>query len=303
MRLSFIKMEAAGNDYIYVDAVSRRTPVVDWSMLARILSDRHRGVGSDGLILIQPSEAEDFRMRMFNADGSEGDMCGNGVRCLAGYVWDNGLVGSPSFSVATRSGPVQIQICRSEGFIEVEASMPPPEFTRGEVPMRGDAGAIAEAVDVNLNGCTIPVHGVRIGNPHCVIFVKDPRSVDVAALGPLFESHSMFPERTNVEFVQVIDEHNIRMRVWERGSGLTQACGTGACASAVWAIRLGHCNSPVNVHMAGGDVDVSWDGGEDLKLRGAVRETFRGTVAVPSRAQLHSDEITFQSGPGAGLSP
>jgi len=288
VRLSFLKMHAAGNDYIYVDGIRRRTPSVNWSKASTILSDRHRSVGSDGVILILPSEIADFRMRIFNADGSEGDMCGNGVRCLGGYVWSNGLIDEQEFSVETRDGIVGIQVFSSGRRLAVEAVMAGPQFRLGEVPMRGPYETVAEEVPLEIVGHIIPVYGVRVGNPHCVLFVRDPWAIDVPALGPVFENHAVFPKRANVEFVQVIDRHRVRVRVWERGSGLTRSCGTGACASAVWAIRRGLCDSPVWVKMPGGKLQVRWDGEGDLRLRGAVHESFRGTVIVPRRARLSS---------------
>lgn len=286
MRLSFVKMEAAGNDYIYVDGVSRRLPHVDWPALAQCLSDRNLSVGSDGLILILPSETADFRMRIFNVDGSEGDMCGNGVRCLGRYVWDNGLTKSREFTVETPAGIVHLELIPENAapheLVKVRVRMTPPGFLRGEVPMTGDPQAVAERVMVPVNnGRSIPVYGVSVGNPNCVIFVKDPDQVDLHAVGPVFENHPVFPDRTNVELVRVVDRNRIYARVWERGSGVTMACGTGAGAAAAWSMKRGLCDSPVQVRMPGGVLRIDWDGGTDLRLSGPVRETFRGTVALP----------------------
>ncbi len=299
MRLSFVKMHAAGNDYIYVDGARRRPPSIDWCTAARILADRHQSVGSDGVILILPSESADFRMRIFNADGSEGDMCGNGVRCLGGYVWDNGLTNEQQFSVQTRDGLVELEVFRSHRHVEVEAVMTGPRFRSEDVPMRGDVPPTGE-MTIDVQGHEIPVHSVRVGNPHCVIFVRDPWNVDVSSLGPLFENHPNFPARTNVEFVQVQDRNSLQVRVWERGSGLTRACGTGACAAAVWAMRKQLCDSPVYVEMPGGRLEVRWDGRDDLRLRGPVHEAFRGTVIIPRRARLcdHTDTGGFNAQPG-----
>jgi len=284
LRLSFVKMEAAGNDYIYIDGVSRRLPRVDWSSLAQCLSDRNLSVGSDGLILILPSDTADFRMRMFNVDGSEGDMCGNGVRCLARYVWDNGFTKTREFTVQTPAGIVDLEIIPQDAapheLVGVRVRMTPPGFLRGEIPMTGDPRATAEGVMVPVNGRRIPVYGVSVGNPNCVIFVKDPDEVDLHSVGPVFENHPMFPDRTNVELVRVVDRNRIRARVWERGSGITMSCGTGAGAAAAWSMKRGLCDSPVEVCMPGGVLRIDWDGGTDLRLSGPVREAFRGTVAL-----------------------
>lgn len=289
MRLSFVKMEAAGNDYIYVDGVTKRIPRVDWSALSCILSDRHRGIGSDGLILILPSDEADFEMRIFNADGSEGDMCGNGVRSLGRYVWDNGLSGGRVFTVRTRSGLVTLEVLTSEEAVDVDVTVPAPAFRRGEIPMQGNRRSLAGGVTLRLAGHRIFVYGVRVGNPNCVIFVRDPDAIDLPVLGPLLEEHPLFPMKTNVELVRVVDRHHLYARVWERGSGITLSCGTGACAAAVWAIRRGRCESPVEVRMPGGSLSVRWDGAEDLHLAGPVRETFRGTVSIPQSVLMDGD--------------
>lgn len=294
MRLSFVKMEAAGNDYIYIDGVSRRLPRLDWSGLAGCLSDRNLSVGSDGLIVILPSDRADFRMRIFNVDGSEGDMCGNGVRCLGRYVWDNGFTKSREFTVETPAGIVDLEVIPGDAppheLVQVRVRMTPPGFLRGEVPMTGDPQATAERVRVPINGRRIPVYGVSVGNPNCVIFVKDPDAVDLDALGPMFENHPMFPNRTNVELARVVDRNRIQARVWERGSGITMACGTGAGAAAAWSIKRGLCDSPVEVAMPGGILKIDWDGGTDLRLSGPVREAFRGTVAIPRCVRMTLEE-------------
>lgn len=289
MRLSFVKMEAAGNDYIYVDGISKRIPLVDWPILSSILSDRRRGVGSDGLILILPSDEADFEMRMFNADGSQGDMCGNGVRSLGRYVWDNGLAGGRIFTVRTPAGVVTLEVsdCRDRS---VDVTMPPPGFRRGQIPMAGNPRLLGAGVALRLGSHRIPVYGVSVGNPNCVIFVRDVSAIDLETLGPLLEEHPLFPMKTNVELVRVVDGHHLQVRVWERGSGITLSCGTGACAAAVWAIRRGRCGSPVEVAMPGGSLWVTWDGADDLHLTGPVRESFRGTVSIPPSARIGCDD-------------
>ncbi len=281
MRLSFVKMHSAGNDYVYIDGFKKRMPQLDCSALARWVSDRHRGVGSDGLIVLLPSERADFRMRIFNADGSEGDMCGNGVRCLAGYIWGDGLTGDSDFSVQTRDGLVNLNVSARNDCIWVEAEMTSPLFRRDSIPMLGPADTVCLGEQVEVLGVKIPVYAVRVGNPHCVIFVQDPDRVDLNTLGPVFERHPIFPDRTNVELAALQDRNSIAARVYERGSGITQSCGTGACAVAVVAIRRGRCDSPVAVRMPGGCLHVEWDGARELILSGPVHETFRGLMQVP----------------------
>ncbi len=297
MRLAFTKMEAAGNDYIYVDGIERHLPDADWPALARDLSRRRHSVGADGIILILPSESADFRMRLFNADGSEGDMCGNGVRCVGAYVWERGLIGVDSFSVETPDGPVTVRVQPEDGELSVDALMTPPRFLRGEIPMTGQPEESGLAAELEVGGRSVPVDALRLGNPHCVLFVRDVYAVDVATLGPLLESHPAFPERTNVEFVEVADRDALRVRVWERGSGITAACGTGASAAAVCAILRGRVTSPVRVEMPGGDLRVEWDEAQRLHLCGIVREVYRGSLEIPGELLMTGD---FETGGGRG---
>ena len=290
MRLSFIKMESAGNDYVYLDADSGRIPQLDWSRLSKRLSDRHKGIGGDGLILILPSDKADFQMRIFNADGSEGDMCGNGVRCLAGYVWGDGLIAENTFAVQTVDGIVELEVSSRENALWAEAKMTPPQFLRKDIPMTGPGESLCMGDILKVEGFQMPIHAVRVGNPHCIMFVDDLQQIDLETLGPVFESHPVFPEKTNVELASIADRHNINARVFERGTGITQSCGTGACAVAVMAIRRGDCDSPVSVHMPGGCLQVKWDGDENIVLAGPVRETFRGMAYVPDDFKVRRTE-------------
>ncbi len=283
MRLSFTKMHAAGNDYIYVDGVERRLPELDWSAVSRDLSRRHHSVGSDGVILILPSNEADFRMRLFNADGSEGDMCGNGVRCAASYIWERGFIGVDTFKMETGDGPVEVTVVPKDGGLSVSAKLRRPGFRLEEIPMLGEPERDVEEEEgfnssLEVLGRQIPVDGVRVGNPNCVIFVRDVEGIDLEHLGPLLEKHERFPAGTNLEFVQVIDEETLRVRVWERGSGITLACGTGAAAAAVCAVRRRRCTSPIGVEMPGGRLRVTWDGEENLVLSGPVERIYRGSV-------------------------
>ncbi|MFP4200594.1 MAG: diaminopimelate epimerase [Clostridia bacterium] len=302
MKLSFTKMHAAGNDYIYVDGVERRLPEVDWPTVSRELSRRHHSVGSDGLILILPSREADFAMRIFNADGSEGDMCGNGVRCAASYIWENGFIGVDTFKIETRNGPVEVTVVPRNGGLWVSAKLRPPQFRLEDIPMLGDpTGGTGsdEGFDSHLEVLErqLPVDGVRVGNPNCVIFVRDAARVDLEQLGPLLETHERFPEGTNVEFVQVIDDNTLRVRVWERGSGVTMACGTGAAAAVVCASRRNRCASPTKVQMPGGTLQVSWNGREDLILCGPVERVYRGSIELDERSFAPAGEGSEEAGP------
>ncbi len=280
MRLSFTKMQAAGNDYIYVDGVERRLPDADWAALARRLSRRRHSVGADGIILVLPSESADFRMRLFNADGSEGDMCGNGVRCLAAFVWEMGFIGVDTFSVETMDGKVWVNVSPRDGELFVEAEMNSPKFSRSDIPMDGDPDSCGLDSTLEVMGRTLPIDALRVGNPHCVVFVREVDEIDLETLGPIIEEHPLFPEKCNVEFVQVVDRNAVNARVWERGSGITLSCGTGASAVAVSAIRRGRCDTPVAVNMPGGILHVDWDGGDALRLSGVVSEVYRGSVDI-----------------------
>ncbi len=286
MRLSFTKMHAAGNDYIYVDGIERRLPYVDWPRLAVALSRRRFAVGADGIILILPSERADFRMHLFNADGSVGDMCGNGVRCVGAFAWNRGFIGVDRFGVETREGIVTVEVRPEAGELHVGADMTPPRFLRSQIPMTGDPAKEALEVRLQLLDRSVPISALRVGNPHCVIFVRDVDGIDLDSLGPMIENHEAFPERTNVEFAEVESPDRIRARVWERGSGITFSCGTGACAVAVAAMRAGRCNREVLVRMPGGNLDVRWDGEEGLFLGGRVHEVYRGSVELTAEYLL-----------------
>ena len=271
MIIQFTKMEGAGNDYIYVDA--SRFPVEDPAALSRRLSDRHFGIGADGLVLICPSEVADFRMRMYNADGSEGLMCGNAARCIGKFVHDKGLLdGRSELTLETLSGIKTIKLhTGADGCVD-----------RASVGM-GSFRA-SEPLAINLNGRSVEGISVDVGNPHFIIFVPDASGVNPALLGPAIERHPSFPDRTNVEFVSLEapasagSPGRLRMRVWERGSGITLACGTGACASAAAAsLRFG--GTCYEVACDGGTlrVDVS---GSELVLSGPARTVFEGTIQI-----------------------
>lgn len=266
--IEFTKMEGAGNDYIYVDAA--RFPIVDPEAFAVRWSRSHTGIGADGLVLICPSDAADFRMRIFNADGSEARMCGNASRCVGKYVYDHGLTRKADLTLETLSGVKRLHLHVEAGAVRrVTVDMGKPAIEAVAV------GPTAVATPLSRYEGTV----VSMGNPHFVIFTPDVASVDLAAEGPLLERHELFPGRTNVEFAQVKPDGRIRMRVWERGSGITQACGTGACATAVAAIHAGRCGQSVTVDMDGGSLEIDWrvnDG--HVYMTGEARTVYEGTI-------------------------
>jgi diaminopimelate epimerase len=273
--IPFTKMHGAGNDYVYVDGFRVRLP--DPSGFARRASDRHKGIGSDGLILIQPSDVADCRMEMYNADGSRGRMCGNGIRCVAKYVYEQGLARRSRLRIETDAGIRLVEVETRDGrVVGARVDMGEPILDPARIPVRLPGERIVE-VPLCVAGGNWRITCVSMGNPHCVVFVDDPQGLDLAAIGPAFEHHEIFPERANTEFVRVLSRDEIQVRVWERGSGETQACGTGACAAAVAGVLTGRTNRRVTVRLRGGDLEVEWRAEDDrVWLRGEAVEVFRG---------------------------
>jgi diaminopimelate epimerase len=252
--MKFTKMHGCGNDYVYMDCT--REMVDDPAALAIRLSNRHFGVGSDGLILICPSEQGDFRMRMFNADGSEGAMCGNGIRCVAKFVYDKGLTDKTRIAVETLGGMKYPDLTVEEGKVSrVRVDMGAPILEAERIPVQG-LGDQVVGRSVHVAGQDWDMTCVSMGNPHAVVWCEDVKGLDIEKIGPQFERHPMFPDRVNTEFVRVLDRSNVEMRVWERGSGETLACGTGACAVAVACFLNGRTERKVTVHLLGGDLDI-----------------------------------------------
>jgi diaminopimelate epimerase len=273
--MRFTKMHGAGNDYVYVNAFAERLPD-DLPALARAVSDRHRGIGSDGLILICPSERGDARMRMFNADGSEGEMCGNGVRCVAKYVYDHGLAKKEELRIETGRGVLTLQVFPERGRVErVRVNMGEPILRSAVIPttLPGDPPVRAP---LDVAGKRIEVTCVSMGNPHCVTFVDEITDDWVLRIGPQIEKHPAFPRKVNAEFIQILSPREMRMRVWERGSGETQACGTGACASAVAAVLNGLTERTVLCHLPGGDLTLEWAASNEVYMTGPATEVFSG---------------------------
>jgi diaminopimelate epimerase len=273
--MKFTKMHGIGNDYIYVNGFEEHLDHP--ADVARAVSDRHFGIGSDGLIVILPSTHADFRMRMFNADGSEAQMCGNGIRCLAKYVYDRGMTQKTTIQVETLAGVLELQLFPSNAGIEkVRVKMGEPRLERAQIPMQGPVGRVLQEPLV-VDGTTFTVTAVSMGNPHCVVFVDDPQTFDVRSWGPRFEHHPVFPEGVNTEFVRVLDPQTFCMRVWERGSGETLACGTGASAVAVACHLTGRTGRRVTGHLLGGSLELEWNAVDNqVYMTGPAVEVFNG---------------------------
>ena len=274
--MKFTKMHGIGNDYIYVDCF--KETVADPEGLALKYSDRHKGIGGDGVILIMPSEVADFRMRMFNADGSEGKMCGNGTRCVGKYVYDRGLTDKTEITLETLSGIKYLTLHPENGEIKsVTVDMGLCSFAPADIPLSADSEQIK--APLNVCGRDWEITCVSMGNPHCVIFTEGIADMELEKIGPHFENHPLFPERVNTEFIEVVDPTHLKMRVWERGSGETMACGTGACATVAAAVKCGICreDTPVTVSLLGGDLSITYSGGK-LFMTGPAEIVFDGEI-------------------------
>ena len=278
MKLSFIKMHGCGNDYVYIDCFEQ--PIADPSTLAVAISDRHRGVGGDGLVLICPPDdpQNDGRMRMFNADGSEGRMCGNAIRCVGKHLFERGHVNGTTLRVETGSGVKTLWLSVEDGVVRrVKVDMGAAILRPADIPVLLP-GERAVNHPLEVGGKTYAVTCVSMGNPHAVVFCDDPMALNLPAIGPGFERHPLFPEQINTEFVHPLDAHTLQMRVWERGSGETMACGTGACASVVAATLAGYCpkGEPVTVRLRGGELTVCYTD-ETVTMEGPATRVFEGT--------------------------
>ena len=272
-------MHGLGNDYVYVNCFEER--IENPSETARYVSDRHFGVGSDGLIMINPSEAADFEMEMYNADGSRGEMCGNGIRCVAKYVYDYGLTDKTSISVETLGGIKYLDLTVEDGkAVLVKVDMGTPILDPGQIPIVSGREAVIDE-PVVVDGTEYRMTGVSMGNPHAVIYVDDLGGLDLVEVGPKFENHERFPKRINTEFAHVIDRTTVEMRVWERGSGETLACGTGACAVAVASILNGNTEDEVTVKLLGGDLLIRWDRESDkVYMTGPATVVYDGEIEI-----------------------
>ncbi len=274
--MKFTKMHGIGNDYVYVNLFEEPMPA-DPAALAVAVSDRHKGIGSDGLILIGPSEEADAQMRMFNADGSESEMCGNGVRCVAKYIHDHGIARGKRVAIETGRGVLTLDLETQGGeVLRARVDMGPPILKAAEIPttLAGDPPIDAP---LSLEGYDLRLTAVSMGNPHVVLYVGDVETYPVARLGPRLERHPVFPRRVNVHFVEVLSAGEVRMRTWERGSGETLACGTGACAVCVAGVLAGRTGRKLLAHLPGGDLELEWPAdGAPVYMTGPATEVFTG---------------------------
>lgn len=277
--MKFVKMHGCGNDYVYVSGYEERLHYP--SVVAKYVSDRHFGIGADGMILICPSENADFRMEMYNSDGSEGMMCGNGIRCVAKYVYDFGLTEKKKLSIETKSGIKYLFLNTENGHVSsVTVNMGKPLLEADKIPVKYPVSPVID-VPFKVNHEQYQMTCLSMGNPHAVVFVAQVSGFPVAKTGLCFENHPAFPERTNTEFVQVKNRSEICVRVWERGSGETLACGTGACAAVVAGVLNGHTKPEVTVHLPGGDLRVFYDRNHDtVWLTGTAATVFQGEIDI-----------------------
>ena len=278
--MKFTKMYGIGNDYVYVNCFEES--VKNPAEVSKFVSDRHFGIGSDGLILISPSAIADFRMNIYNADGSQAEMCGNGIRCVAKYVYDYGLTDKTEISVETLAGIKYLRLQVENGKVaSVEVNMGAPILEPKEIPVAVEESPVVN-VPVEVKGKIYHMTCVSMGNPHAIIFMNNVKDLDIAAIGPYLENHTVFPKRTNTEFVEVLDRNTVNMRVWERGSDETLACGTGACATTVACILNDKTENEVTVHLLGGDLKIRWDReANQVYMTGPATVVFDGEITLP----------------------
>ena len=278
--LKFTKMHGLGNDYVYMDAINQK--IENREELAKKVSDRHFGIGSDGLILICPSEKADFRMQMFNQDGSEAEMCGNGIRCVGKFVYDKGLTKKQTITIETLAGIKTLEMTVKNGKVELaKVDMGEPILEAEKIPVKAKENPVKE-LKIKAEEKEFICTCVSMGNPHCVIFIKeDVRKFDICKYGKIIEIEKAFPKKTNVEFINVIDEKTLRMRVWERGAGETLACGTGACGSLVAGVLNGYTKRKAEVQLLGGNLEIEWSEKDNhVYMTGPATTVFEGTIDV-----------------------
>lgn len=283
MKIEFTKMQGCGNDYVYIDGSRFQIPMEQKPKFVRHMSNRNFGIGSDGVIFINPvpDGSADFEMEMWNADGTRSEMCGNGMRCVGKYVYDKGLTEKERVAVVSGGQIKYLDYTFQDGKVAlVKVNMGQPILASEQVPV---ISAKEQSIDeeILVQGSTYHMTCVSMGNPHAVVFMEEVSDLDIEAIGPFFESHERFPNRTNTEFVKVLDRHTLQMRVWERGTGETLACGTGACATAVAAILNGYTEDAVTVKLLGGDLLIEWDREADLVyMTGPAEISFEGVIEV-----------------------
>ncbi len=277
--MKFTKMQGLGNDYVYVNGFQEK--IENPSEVAIKVSNRNFGVGSDGLILINPSKVADCEMEMYNADGSRGEMCGNGVRCVGKYMYDYGLTDKTSISVETLGGIKYLDFTIEDGKVKlIKVDMGSPELMPANIPIVADGENVIDE-PIEVDGKKYRMTGVSMGNPHAVVYIDDVQGLAIETIGPKFEHHKRFPNRVNTEFARVIDRNTVEMRVWERGSGETLACGTGACAVAVASILNGYTEDKVTVKLLGGDLQIEWDRENNkVYMTGPAEVSFEGEIKL-----------------------
>lgn len=278
--MKFTKMHGIGNDYVYVDCTKEeiRNP----GEVSRFVSDRHFGIGSDGLILIKSSDAADFRMDMYNSDGSQGEMCGNGIRCVAKYVYDYGLTDKEEISIETLAGIKYLKLTVENGKVsKVRVNMGEPILAPKQIPVLAENEPVVQE-PIEVCGREWKMTCVSMGNPHAVVFIDTPvKEFPLEQIGPHFEKHARFPRRTNTEFVRVLDRRTLEMRVWERGAGETLACGTGTCATVVAGVLNGFCERETVVHLLGGDLEIEWNEADNcVYMTGTATTVFDGEISI-----------------------
>lgn len=278
--MKFTKMQGIGNDYVYVNCFEET--VADPERVSEIISDRHFGIGADGLVLIMPSDKADFRMRMFNADGSEGNMCGNATRCIGKFVYDNHLTDKTSITLETRSGIKKLTLYPENGKVKtVLVDMGKAVLKPADIPMNISGDTFINK-PITVDGKEVFITAVSMGNPHAVTYVDDVDSLELEKIGPSFENHPLFPERVNTEFIKILDESTMQMRVWERGSGETWACGTGACAATAASVLNGYFphDKEITVKLRGGDLFITYKSDGTVLMRGPAETVFTGEINV-----------------------
>lgn len=283
MKIDFVKMHGLGNDFILIDCLNKSLGDSSFlSYLAKKLCNRNFGIGADGLILILPSSKANLRMRIFNFDGSEAQMCGNGIRCFAKYAYENKLVSKIKFTVETLAGIIIPELVFKDKEISgIIVNMGTPKLRRREIPMNGEDSptVVDETLKINPEQ-TFKITCVSMGNPHCITFVNDVQSISVDKIGTKIENHPLFPEKTNVEFIQVLNRKEINFRVWERGAGETLACGTGACAALVAAVLNKKTDRKATIHLPGGDLDIRWADDGNIYMTGPAELVFKGEMEI-----------------------
>ena len=273
--MQFTKWHGLGNDFVIVNGME--VHIADYQQQAIAICDRNFGIGADGLVVLLPSDIADFKMRIFNSDGSEADMCGNATRCVARYLYENKITAKTVITLDTLAGIITPELIFENGTLTtVKVDMGLPRLKRGEIPIVGNAEEKVVNMPLEIAGENYHITCVSMGNPHCLIFVEDIAKVNLALIGPKIETHTLFPKKTNVEFLQIIDRQTIRMRVWERGAGITKACGTGASAALVAAVLNGYTDRQATVQLDGGDLFIEWAENNHIYKSGPSVEVFRG---------------------------